>query len=137
MAVALAKDGLVSRFRSLLPKMNKIAGVLLVVAGLYVAYYGYYEVRLFFFDGALDDPIVGRAEEIQTWLVNKMPDTNNYGWYVAGGVAALLMTPASGDELRGSAQSRLDMFLDEIRRASAERRAELEAQLEALKRGEA
>ncbi len=56
---------------------------------------------------------------------------------LVGGVAALLMTPASGDELRGSAQSRLDMFLDEIRRASAERRTELEAQLEALKRGEA
>src|SRR6056297_3590067 len=39
-AVALAKDGLVARFRSLLPKMNKIAGVLLVIAGAYVAYYG-------------------------------------------------------------------------------------------------
>ena len=56
---------------------------------------------------------------------------------LVGGVAALLMAPTSGDELRGSAQSRLDMFLNEIRRASAERRAELEAQLEALKRGEA
>jgi cytochrome c biogenesis protein CcdA len=89
MAVALAKDGLVRRFRSLLPKMNKVAGVLLVVAGLYVAYYGYYEIRIFFFDGDLDDPIVGFAEEIQTWLVNKMPDTTNYGWYLVGGIVAL------------------------------------------------
>jgi gas vesicle protein len=56
---------------------------------------------------------------------------------LVGGVAALLMAPSSGDELRGTAQSRLEMFLDEIRRASAERRAELEAQLEALKRGQA
>ena len=90
MAVAFAKDGLVSRFRSLLPKMNKIAGVLLVVAGLYVAYFGYYEIRLFFFDGDLDDPIVGFAEGIQTWLVNRMPTTRNYGWYVAGGVLVLV-----------------------------------------------
>ena len=93
MAVALAKDGVVQRFRNLLPMMNKIAGALLVVAGLYVAYYGWYEVRLFFFDGAADDPVVGFAERIQAWLVNRMPDTGNYGWYLlvfavvlAGGV---------------------------------------------------
>jgi gas vesicle protein len=55
---------------------------------------------------------------------------------LVGSVAALLMAPASGDELRGTAQTRLDGFLDEIQRAAAERRAELEAQLEALKRGE-
>ena len=89
MAVALAKDGLVNRFRALLPKMNKIAGVLLVVAGLYVAYYGYYEVRLFFFDGDLDDPIVDFAESIQTWLVNRMPDTSNYVGYLIAGLVVL------------------------------------------------
>lgn len=55
---------------------------------------------------------------------------------LVGGVAALLMAPASGEELRGGAQARLDSFLDEIQRAAAERRTELEAQLEALKRGE-
>ena len=54
LAVALAKDGLVTKFRSLLPKMNLFAGIFLVVAGAYVAYYGYYEVRLFFFDGPVD-----------------------------------------------------------------------------------
>jgi gas vesicle protein len=54
---------------------------------------------------------------------------------LVGGVAALLMAPSSGDELRGTAQSRLDTFLGEIQRASVERRAELEAQLEALKQG--
>lgn len=55
---------------------------------------------------------------------------------LVGGVAALLMAPSSGDELREGAQSRLDRFLDEIRRAAAERRAELELELETLKRGE-
>ena len=89
MAVALAKDGMVARFRSLLPKMNTIAGVLLVVAGLYVAYYGYYEVRLFFFDGALDDPVIDAGERVQSWLQGLMPDTGNYWQWVIGAVVLL------------------------------------------------
>src|SRR5690606_17164921 len=39
-AVALARDGLVARFRRILPVMNRVAGGLMVVAGAYVAYYG-------------------------------------------------------------------------------------------------
>jgi cytochrome c biogenesis protein CcdA len=107
LAVALAKDGLVNRFRSMLPKMNKIAGVLLVVAGAYVAYYGYFEVRLFFFDGNTDDPIIGFAEDIQAWLVNKMPTTQNYGWFllgaaiIIGGAVAWQLTRRRGDEPDG------------------------------------
>lgn len=94
LAVALAKDGLVSKFRSLLPKMNMFAGVFLVVAGAYVAYYGYYEVRLFFFDGPVDDPIIGFGEDIQTWLVNKMPTTQNYGWFLL--VSGLIIAGSVG-----------------------------------------
>jgi cytochrome c biogenesis protein CcdA len=89
MAVALAKDGLVQRFRSMLPKMNMIAGILLVIAGAYVAYYGYYEVRLFFFDGALDDPVIDAGERVQTWLQGLMPDTGNYWIWVIGAIALL------------------------------------------------
>lgn len=88
-AVALARSGVVARFRSLLPKMNLIAGVLLLVAGAYVAYYGWYELRLFHFDGPADDPIVDAATEIQTWLVNRMPTTENYGWYLAFGLTVI------------------------------------------------
>jgi cytochrome c-type biogenesis protein len=89
-AVALARSGVVARFRSLLPKMNLIAGALLLVAGAYVAYYGWYELRLFHFDGPAEDPIVDTATEIQTWLVNRMPTTENYGWYLAGGLAIIV-----------------------------------------------
>ncbi len=87
LAVALARDGLVARFRSLLPKMNLVAGVLLVVAGLYVAYYGYYEVRVFHFDGSVEDPIIDAALDVQGWLLRLVPSTSNAPWYaVAGGV---------------------------------------------------
>lgn len=89
-AVALARSGVVARFRSLIPKMNMVAGLLLIVAGAYVAYYGWYELRLFHFDGPAEDPIVDTASEIQTWLVNRMPTTENYGWYLAGGLGIIL-----------------------------------------------
>lgn len=85
MAVALAKDGLVQRFRSLLPVMNRVAGGLLVIAGLYVAYYGYYEVRLFFFDGPLDDPVIDLGEDVQGWLQRRFPGPDDYlGWLIGG-----------------------------------------------------
>ena len=67
-AVALAKSGVVHRFRALLPVMNRVAGGFLLVAGAYVAYYGWYEIRVL--DGATGDPIVDRATRIQTWLQN-------------------------------------------------------------------
>ena len=46
LAIALARQGLVNRFRSVLPYVNRISGALLVVAGAYVAYYGWYELRV-------------------------------------------------------------------------------------------
>ncbi|CAN5529147.1 cytochrome c biogenesis CcdA family protein [soil metagenome] len=65
-AVALAKSGVIQRVRGLIPKMNRIAGGLLVVAGAYVAYYGWYEIRVL--AGASGDPIVDRAIAVQNWL---------------------------------------------------------------------
>lgn len=88
-AVAVARSGVVARFRSLLPKMNRLAGLLLLIAGAYVAYYGWYELRLFHFDGPAEDPIVDAATGIQTWLVNRMPTTDNYVWYLGGGLVII------------------------------------------------
>ncbi|CAN5568739.1 cytochrome c biogenesis CcdA family protein [soil metagenome] len=45
-AVALARNSLVSNIRRVLPHVNRISGALLVVAGAYVAGYGIYEIRL-------------------------------------------------------------------------------------------
>lgn len=87
-AVALAKSGIVHRFRALLPVMNRIAGGFLLVAGIYVAYYGWYEIRVL--DGATSDPIVDRAIRIQTWLQNAIvPDDPWRFALVAGGVLAI------------------------------------------------
>ena len=44
-AVALAQGALVARLRRALPHVQRVAGSLLAVAGAYVAYYGWYDIR--------------------------------------------------------------------------------------------
>ena len=84
LAVALAKHGVVARFRSLLPRINRIAGVLLVIAGAYVAYYGWYEIRLFNGDAG-DDPVIDVAFGVQSWLQNRIPTVDSAPWFALVG----------------------------------------------------
>lgn len=48
---------------------------------------------------------------------------------VIGAAVALFMAPQSGKETQGGIKDRVNLVLDEGKRAAAERRAELEAQL--------
>ena len=54
-----------------------------------------------------------------------------------GSVAALLLTPYSGNRLREQASHRLDGLREEMNTAYQARRAQLEAELEALSEGKA
>lgn len=92
-AVALARNGLVAKFRAALPYMNRVAGVLLVIAGAYVAYYGYYEVRVFGGYGG-DDPIIDVALDVQKWMQDFIPTRDNAVWFAVG--AGLLIAAALG-----------------------------------------
>lgn len=56
---------------------------------------------------------------------------------LVGATAAVLLAPASGEELRGELRSRTSRFMDEIKDAAQERREELERQLELLRRPQA
>ena len=47
LAIALARRSFVTRLRGVLPWINRVSGALLVLAGAYVAYYGWYELRVF------------------------------------------------------------------------------------------
>ncbi len=85
-AVALARDGLVARVRQIAPVMNRVAGGLLVISGAYVAYYGWFEVRVLEQGFTGDDPIVDTALDIQNWLVSFLPSTSQAPWYVLGAV---------------------------------------------------
>jgi cytochrome c-type biogenesis protein len=72
-AVALARASLVTRIRRATPVISRAAGALLVVAGLYVAYYGWYEVRSY--RGAVGaDSVVDGFGEVQATVANWVND---------------------------------------------------------------
>ena len=48
---------------------------------------------------------------------------------VVGAAVALFMAPQSGEQTKSGIKDRIDLVLEEGKRAAAERRAELEAQL--------
>ncbi len=54
---------------------------------------------------------------------------------VVGSVTALLLTPASGTDLRAEATARWEEAMREARQAMDEKRLELEAQFEQMKSG--
>jgi cytochrome c biogenesis protein CcdA len=72
MAVALARTGIVTTFRRILPHMQTISGVLLVLAGLFVGYYAWVEIREL--GSGASSPVVDRARDVQSWLQNWVED---------------------------------------------------------------
>ncbi|MET1073611.1 MAG: cytochrome c biogenesis protein CcdA [Umezawaea sp.] len=71
-AVALAGSSVLTGARRLLPHVNRAGGALLVVVGLYVGYYGVYELRLFLGGGSAADPVVEAAAGVQEWLASRV-----------------------------------------------------------------
>jgi cytochrome c biogenesis protein CcdA len=67
-ALAVAGSLLAPRVRKLLPHVGRIGGVILVVMGAYVTYYGVYELRLFLANGSAQDPVVQAAGGFQSTL---------------------------------------------------------------------
>ncbi|MDF2711075.1 MAG: hypothetical protein K0R62_6727 [Nonomuraea muscovyensis] len=90
LAVALARAAAVARLRRLLPYVSRASGGLLVLAGLYVMYYGWYELRVFS-GGSADDPIVGAATALQGALAGWL-ESAGAGWIAL--VLALLAVGA-------------------------------------------
>jgi cytochrome c biogenesis protein CcdA len=84
-ATALAGSAVIQGTRRLLPHVNRISGVLLVVVGLYVGYYGIYELRLFLGNGPASDPVVDAAGWLQGMLT---------GWVNSIGPLPLLLVLA-------------------------------------------
>ncbi len=85
MAAALARHTLVRWLRRVLPYVSRVSGGLMVLAGAYVAYYGWYELRVFS-GGSADDPVVNAAVTAQSTLA---------GWLErigAGGIALAFLS---------------------------------------------
>lgn len=64
-ALALAKGGFVRNLRRAQPYINKVSGGLLVVAGVYLAYYGYWALRVL--DDPTDPPPSGPVDLVTGW----------------------------------------------------------------------
>jgi cytochrome c biogenesis protein CcdA len=89
LAVALLGSSATGSIRRILPHINRIAGTIVLLTGLYVSYYGYYEIRLFFSDGSANDPIVDGAAAIQSRLADGVDVVG--AWPLLGIVAILLI----------------------------------------------
>ncbi len=104
-SIALAQQAVVARARRLMPYVSRLSGLLLVVAGGYVAYYGWYEIRVFGGSGA-DDPVVGAAGEVQGALARAVGDAGATIWTAILALLVLAGT-AAGLRRRRLAQRRL------------------------------
>lgn len=90
-AVALASSSMVDRMRAVLPYVNRVSGLILVVVGLYVGYYGLYEIRLFTAGGSADDPVISAAGRLQRILAGWVYQHGAWPWLLVG---ALLLVAA-------------------------------------------
>jgi cytochrome c biogenesis protein CcdA len=90
LAVALVGSSATRIVRRILPHAGRIGGVIVLLTGLYVTYYGYYEIRLFFANARPDDRIVKAAGLVQAWLVQQV-DTIGV-WPLLAALAVLVAT---------------------------------------------
>lgn len=89
-AVALANSALIDRIRRVLPYLNRISGAVLIVVGLYVGYYGLYEIRLFRGGGSAQDPVIGAAGRIQRALAGWVYQHGAWPWLLAVGLLTVV-----------------------------------------------
>ena len=83
-AVATAGAGLIDRMRRGLPYVNRVSGALLLLVGSYVAYYGWFEIRLFGGRGS-DDPVIAGAAQIQGTLAGWVYQAGVWPWLLVFG----------------------------------------------------
>jgi cytochrome c biogenesis protein CcdA len=105
MAVALAGASAASSFRRILPHIGRIVGAVVLLTGLYVTYYGYYEIRLFFTDAGPNDPIIEAAAVVQGWLARQV---NALGAMpLLGVLVALVVVAAVGWRVQARRRERI------------------------------
>jgi cytochrome c biogenesis protein CcdA len=73
LALALARVSVIGRMRRLAPLISRAGGVVITLAGAYVAYYGWYELRVLRGDTA-DDEVIGTALTVQGWFSGAVAD---------------------------------------------------------------
>ena len=84
LAAATASSAVAERLRRIVPFVNRISGALLVLVGLYVAYYGVYELRLFSATVASPpDALITAAGRLQGALAGWVHQHGAWPWALA------------------------------------------------------
>jgi cytochrome c biogenesis protein CcdA len=91
--LALARGGLLAGLRHVLPYVERVAGVFLVLAGLYLVYYWIYNLR---FDATGSTTGNGLATTVEGWSFDTQTWLQDRGGWILGTllVAALAVTAA-------------------------------------------
>ncbi len=91
-SLGMARQGMVRRLRQALPYINRASGALIVIAGLYLAHYGWYERRVRAGEGGdgstAVDTVTGWSGDISEW-VNEVGPTR-LGLLLSLALAAVL-----------------------------------------------
>jgi hypothetical protein len=110
-AVALANASVVRRMRRLAPLVTRAGGLLMVLAGGYVAYYGWYEIRVLR-GGRPGDPVIDALGRVQGRLAAAIDGFGPVPWlaalalFVAGAVVTTVWGRRRGARSRpGTAPS--------------------------------
>jgi len=103
-AAALASSAAVDRMRRIVPYVNRISGALLLVVGIYVGYYGLYEIRLFAGNGNPEDPVIAAAGRVQGAIAGWVHQHGAWPWLVA--LALIVAAFAAGWRASASARYR-------------------------------
>jgi cytochrome c-type biogenesis protein len=90
LAVALSRGALLGRLRRWGPAFVRAGGVLLVATGGYVAYYGWWEIRVLRGE-TVDSPVIAAGEALQRSLASAISSLGPAG--IAVIVALLGATP--------------------------------------------
>jgi cytochrome c biogenesis protein CcdA len=82
-AAAVASSAVVNRLRRILPYVNRISGALLILVGLYVGYYAFYEIRLQSAHALGSDAFLAAAGRLQGTLAGWVHQHGAWPWVLA------------------------------------------------------
>lgn len=107
LAVATARTSVTARLRRAGPAVGRFGGALLIVAGVYVAWYGWFELRVLA-GTTTGDPVVDAVTAVQAEVTRAVASLGALGigllavLVAAGAAAILLQAHTSRDERIGS-----------------------------------
>jgi cytochrome c-type biogenesis protein len=101
LALALARQSMVRRLRGVLPYVNRVSGALLLLAGAYVVYYGWYELRVYDGDtsgGGVAGWMFDLSGRMTDWIESVGP--TRVGLLLALAIALVVLIVAARREVR-------------------------------------